>query len=151
VKISGENSWRVATALQVIPGIILIVASFTIPESPRWMLERHPENPQQVLRQLSRIRLASEDDQSVQEEYIDLIASHRYRMEHEGNYTWRKFLSTYAIWKRIAYGMATMALGQISGVSALMLYGVLIFQGLGFSSHTESLLLNVVSGLLCLA
>ena len=102
VKISGENSWRVATALQVIPGIILIVASFTIPESPRWMLERHPENPQQVLRQLSRIRLASEDDQSVQEEYIDLIALHRYRMEHEGNYTWRKFLSTYAIWKRIA-------------------------------------------------
>jgi hypothetical protein len=72
-------------------------------------------------------------------------------MEHQGNYTWRKFLSTYTIWKRIAYGMATMALGQISGVGALMLYGILIFQGLGFSSHTETLLLNVVSGLLCLA
>jgi hypothetical protein len=154
VKISGENSWRAATALQVILGIILIAASFTIPESPRWMLERHPEKPQQVLRQLSRIRLGLEDDQAVQEEYIDLIAPHRYRMKHEGNYTWRKFLSIYAIWKRIAYGMTTMALGvlgQISGVGALMLYGVLIFQGLGFSSHTESLLLNVGSGLLGLA
>jgi hypothetical protein len=150
VKIPGENSWRVATALQVIPGVILIIASFTIPESPRWMLERHPERPERVLKKLAQIRRLPEDDPEVQEEYLDLIAAHEYRMEHEGDYTWKKFLSTYAIWKRIAYGMATMALGQISGVGALMLYGVLIFEGLGFSSHTESLLLNVVSGLLCL-
>ncbi len=150
VKIPGENSWRTATALQIIPGAILIIASFTIPESPRWMLERHPDRPEKVLSLLSRLRKAPEDDPEVQEEFMDLVASHKYRMEHEGAYTWRRFFTTYGVWKRIAYGMATMALGQISGVGALMLYGVLIFQGLGFSSQTESLLLNVVSGLLCL-
>lgn len=53
--------------------------------------------------------------------------------------------------KQTAYGMATMALGQTSGVGALMLYGVLIYRGLGFTGQTESLLLNVVSGLLSLA
>jgi hypothetical protein len=47
--------------------------------------------------------------------------------------------------------MSTMALGQLSGVGALMIYGILIFKGLGFSSGTMSLLLNVVSGVLCLA
>lgn len=32
-----------------------------------------------------------------------------------------------------------------------MIYGILIFEGLGFSSGTMSLLLNVVSGVVCLA
>jgi hypothetical protein len=150
VKIPGNSSWRVATALQVVPGIVLIVASFTIPESPRWLLERYPDKPERALKQLSKIRKLPENDGEVQEEYLDLIAAREYRIKHEGEYSWRRFFSKYAIWKRIAYGMATMALGQISGVGALMLYGILIFEGLGFSAGTMSLLLNVVSGLLCL-
>ena len=96
VKIPGENSWRVATALQVIPGVILSIASFTIPESPRWMLERHPERPELVLNKLAQIRRLPKDDPEVQDEYLDLIAAHEYRVEHEGNFTWKKFLSTYA-------------------------------------------------------
>jgi sugar phosphate permease len=150
VKIPGNNSWRVATALQVVPGIVLIVASFTIPESPRWLLERYSDRPERALKQLSRIRKLPENDKEVQDEYLDLIAAREYRIKHEGDYSWRRFFSKYAIWKRIAYGMATMALGQISGVGALMLYGILIFEGLGFSAGTLSLLLNVVSGVLCL-
>jgi hypothetical protein len=47
--------------------------------------------------------------------------------------------------------MATMALGQISGVGALLLYGVLIFRGLSFSATTLSLPLKVVSGVFGLA
>jgi hypothetical protein len=151
VKIHGEDSWRVATALQVIPGVILIIASFTIPESPRWILERYPAQQARVLKQLSKIRCLPETDEEVQQEYMELVAAHQYRLENEGAFTWREFLSSYSMWKRIGYGMATMALGQISGVGALMLYGVLIFKGLGFSTSTLSLLLNVVSGVLCLA
>ena len=86
----------------------------------------------------------------MQQEYLELVAAHQYRLENEGAFTWRQFLTSYSMWKRIAYRMATMALGQISGVGALMLYGVLIFQGLGFSTTTLSLLLNVASGVLCL-
>ncbi|KAE9379867.1 general substrate transporter [Stipitochalara longipes BDJ] len=123
VKIHGEDSWRVATALQVIPGVILIIASFSIPESPRWILERYPEQKARVLKQLSKIRCLPETDEEVQQEYLELVAAHQYRLENEGAFTWRRFLSSYSMWKRIGYGMATMALGQISGVGALMLYG----------------------------
>jgi MFS family permease len=65
VKIHGEDSWRVATALQVIPGVILIIASFTIPESPRWILERYPAQKARVLKQLSKIRCLPETDEEV--------------------------------------------------------------------------------------
>jgi hypothetical protein len=66
------------------------------------MLERHPKKPQQVLRQLSRIRLAPEDDQAVQEEYLDLIASHRYRMSMKETTRGESFnichLEKYCLW-----------------------------------------------------
>jgi hypothetical protein len=148
VKLPGQKAWRIATALQVIPGSILIAASFTIPESPRWLLERHPDMPERALKELSRIRLQPEDSVDVQTEYFESIAARQYRVEHNCDYTWKQFLSIYAIWKRIGYGMATMALGQLSGVGALMLYGILIFEGLGFSAGTLLLLLNVVAGIL---
>ncbi|RDL36404.1 MFS sugar transporter [Venustampulla echinocandica] len=151
VKIPGNNSWRTATALQVIPGAVLIVAAFGLPESPRWLLERYPHRTDRVLKTLAKLRKLPEDDETVVEEFNELVAAHQYNLENEGNYTWREFLGKYVMWKRIGFGMATMALGQLSGVGALMLYGVLIFEGLGFSSGTMSLLLNVVSGVLCLA
>ncbi|OQV11149.1 hypothetical protein CLAIMM_15033 [Cladophialophora immunda] len=151
VKISGNNSWRIATALQVVPGIVLIAASFTIPESPRWLVERHPEKPEVALRELARIRRLPTDNESVKHEYAELVAARDYRLENENTQSWSYFLRSFPVWKRIAYGMTTMALGQLSGVGALMIYGILIFEGLGFSSGTMSLLLNVVSGVLCLA
>lgn len=147
-KITNPNGWRYATALQVIPGIILIVFSFTIPESPRWLLERR--TPERALKELSRIRKLPETNKAVQMEYFELRAARQYRLENEADYTWKEFLGKYAVWKRIAYGMATMALGQISGIGALMLYGITVFEGLGFSTATLSLLLNVVAGILSL-
>lgn len=86
----------------------------------------------------------------MQMEYYELRAAKQYRLENEADYTWKEFLGKYAVWKRIAYGMATMALGQISGIGALMLYGITVFEGLGFSTATLSLLLNVVAGILSL-
>ncbi|KIV81644.1 hypothetical protein PV11_03814 [Exophiala sideris] len=151
VKIPGENSWRVATALQVIPGVVLIIASFTIPDSPRWIVERHPDQPDRALKELSRVRRLPVDGPDVKHEYAELVAARDWRLEHENTQTWSYFLHSFPIWKRIAFGMSTMALGQLSGVGALMIYGILIFEGLGFSSGTMSLLLNVVSGVLCLA
>jgi hypothetical protein len=150
-KLTSPNAWRYATALQVIPGLILIVFSFTIPESPRWLLERRPHKPDLALKELARVRKLPKESTAVQAEFFDLQATRRYRIEHGQDYNWMQFLSKYAIWRRIAYGMATMALGQISGIGALMLYGITVFQGLGFSSSTLSLLLNVVAGILSLA
>ncbi|KAK4550395.1 hypothetical protein LTR36_003362 [Oleoguttula mirabilis] len=149
-KMSGGVAWRTATSLQCIPGVLLICCAFTIPESPRWLIERHPERPERALKELSKVRRLPQEDEAVQAEFFELAAARQYRIDHNQDYTWKQFLTKYAIWKRIAFGMATMALGQISGIGALMLYGITVFEGLGFSSATLSLLLNVVAGILSL-
>lgn len=106
--IGGNLAWRAATALQVIPGIILIVAAFTIPESPRWMLEKRPQQPERALKLLSRIRRLPEDDEDVQKEYHELLAAYKYRTEIEGELSWKRLIKNYGLWKRLAYGLATM-------------------------------------------
>ena len=35
---SSEASWRIPLALQIIPATILLVFSYLLPESPRWLL-----------------------------------------------------------------------------------------------------------------
>lgn len=148
VRVTAWYSWRVSTALQAAPGFILIIAAFTIPESPRWMLSRHPDQPERALKELARIRQLPVDDEGLRQEHADLVAWQTVKMETEGSQDWRSILSSFPVWKRLAYGLCTMALGQISGIGALMIYGILIFQSLGFSSNLLAVLLNVVSGIL---
>ena len=108
VKISGNNSWRTATAVQLPVGVFLIVASWFIPESPRWRLEKYPTEPHRALHDLSRIRCLAVTDQAIQEEFQEMITAHEY-YKSLGKVTWKSFFSSYAVWKRIAYGMSTMA------------------------------------------
>ncbi len=73
VKIPGNNSWRVATALQIVPGIVLIIASFTIPKSPRWIIERHPDQAARALKELARVRRLPQNHDDVKHEYAELV------------------------------------------------------------------------------
>ena len=150
VKIAGNNSWRTATAIQVPVGVFFIVCTWFVPESPRWRLEKYPLAPERALHDLSRIRCLPPDHPEVQSEFKEMVGAHIY-YQSLGKVTWKSFFSSYAVWKRIAYSMATMALGQISGVGALLIYGVLIFNSLNLGTQSLSLLLNVASGLLTLA
>lgn len=135
---------------QVVPGVIMMVVALAIPESPRWLIERYPDGPERALRVLAKLRQLTQHDETVQAEFFEMQGARQYRLEHGQDYTRKQFLSKYAIWKRFRFGMATMALGQISGIGALMLYGITAFEGLGFSSAILSLLLNVVVGILSL-
>lgn len=114
------------------------------------MLENHPDQPERALKLLSRIRKLPEDDEEVTKEHHELVAAYKYRNEVEGELTWRRLVRNYGVWKRVAFGTATMAIGQLSGVGALMIYGDLIFKDLGFSQGILNLLLNVVAGVLSL-
>ena len=80
-------------------------------KSPRWMWETHPAQKYLVLKPLSKIHCLPENDEVVQQEYLELVAALQYRLENEGAFTWRELLSKYSIWRRIGFRMAKMALG----------------------------------------
>ena len=139
-------AWRVSNVLQIPIGFIFFVLSFWYPESPRWLLEKHPEDPNRCLKTLARIRSASPADEVVKQEFHELIASHEFRKRFEPGYL--GLLKNKAMRKRLCYGFYAMALQQFGGIAALTMFATLIYESLGWNEGRQALAINGIQSVL---
>lgn len=95
-------AWRVSNLIQIPIGLSFFVLSFWYPESPRWLYERHPEDPERSLRTLARLRAGDINSDRVQQEFHELVASHEYRKKFKTGYA--ALFSSRGMRKRLAYG-----------------------------------------------
>ena len=58
-------AWRISNIIQIPIGLGFITLSFWYPESPRWLLEKHPEDPERCLKTLAKIRSGTPDEERV--------------------------------------------------------------------------------------
>jgi MFS family permease len=139
-------AWRVSNVIQIPIGVIFIILSFFYLESPRWILEKHPEEHDLVLRTLAKLRTGSIDDEHVRLEFHELIASNEYRKRFKTGYI--GILSSSGMRKRLCYGFYAMALQQVGGIAALTMYAVLIYESLGWDNGSQALAINGVQSVL---
>ncbi|QSZ34779.1 hypothetical protein DSL72_007637 [Monilinia vaccinii-corymbosi] len=142
-------AWRVSNAIQIPIGVMFIILSFWYPESPRWLLEKHPETPERSLATLAKLRSGTVTDDHVRLEFHELIASHEYRKNFKTGYI--GLLSSAGMRKRLAYGVYAMALQQFGGIAALTMYAALIYKSLGWDQGREALAINGIQAALQLA
>jgi MFS family permease len=62
-------AWRVSNLIQLPIGLTFVVLSFWYPESPRWLLEKQPDNSERVLKILCNLRMGDEHSEHVLNEY----------------------------------------------------------------------------------
>lgn len=141
-----QIAWRVSNALQIPIGIAAILLSFWYPESPRYLLERHPDQPQEALAQLAYLRSASPDDENVKEEFHEMVASYEFRRRFEPGYL--GLVRTKGMRKRLAYGFYASALQQIGGIAAVTMYATLIYKSLGWNAGSQALAINGIQSVL---
>ncbi|KAL2435297.1 MFS-type transporter criB [Exophiala dermatitidis] len=139
-------AWRVSNVIQIPIGLIFICVSFLYIESPRWLLEKQPENPQRALKALARLRSGSPEDDRVRGEFHELVASHEYRKQFETGYM--GILKSGPLRKRLLYGFYAMALQQFGGIAALTMYATLIYQSLGWDKGSQALAINGIQSVL---
>lgn len=139
-------AWRVSNVIQIPIGLIFICVSFLYIESPRWLLEKQPENPQRALKALARLRSGSPEDDRVRVEFHELVASHEYRKQFETGYM--GILKSGPLRKRLLYGFYAMALQQFGGIAALTMYATLIYQSLGWDKGSQALAINGIQSVL---
>lgn len=139
-------AWRISNFIQVPIGIFFIGISFLYPESPRWLLEKHDQDPQRALKALSKIRSKSPDSDAVQLEMHELIASREFRRKFEPGYL--GILKSAAMRKRLLYGFYAMALQQVGGIAAVTMYATLIYESLGWDSGSQALAINGIQAAL---
>lgn len=139
-------AWRISNIIQIPIGLIFIFLTIFYPESPRYLLEKHPDNPSRALETLARLRSGNPDDGFVQEEFHEIVTSYEYRKRYAPGYL--GLLKTAAMRKRLCYGFYAMALQQFGGIAALTMYATLIYESLGWNKGRQALGINGVQSVL---
>ncbi|ESK91451.1 mfs monosaccharide [Moniliophthora roreri MCA 2997] len=149
----GSASWRIPLAVQIIPGIILLLGCIILPPSPRLLVlqGRHDE----ALSTLAKLRSRRSSDPLIHLELLE--------MRVEATMIQRTTLGTaeapkaYSLfneirsWKRLfgkkhrdrtSIGILMMVFQQWSGINALLYYGPTLVQSVGLAGDTMTLLVS---------
>lgn len=150
--LAGGASFRVPFGLQMIPGVILLVGSFAMPASPRWLAMKGRDD--EALVTLARLRGRSPDDDLVQAEWLGMRAENRVTGEVQIERhptlqtgalkdkvklelwawvdTWRP-----GCWRRTLVSVLMCFFQQMIGINALIYYAPSMVAALGFSYEEQ--------------
>ncbi|KAL9622908.1 MAG: hypothetical protein Q9160_002834 [Pyrenula sp. 1 TL-2023] len=139
-------AWRMSNIIQIPIGLMFVAISFFYAESPRWLLEKHPDDPGRALKVLAKIRSGHPDDEAVRTEFHEMVASYEFRKRYDPGYL--GLFKTPAMRKRLCYGFYATALQQFGGIAALTMYATLIYKSLGWDQGHQALAINGIQSVL---
>ncbi|KAI5300058.1 hypothetical protein KEM55_000261 [Ascosphaera atra] len=137
---------KMSNFIQIPIGLMFLFLTIFYPESPRFLLEKHPEEPNKALRVLAKLRGGEPDDEHVQQEWQEMLASWHFRRANPSGYI--GIFKSAALRKRLLYGFFATSLQQAGGIAALTMYAVLIYKSLGWDQGTQALAINGVQACL---
>lgn len=154
--IPGTNptQWRIPVALQIPLVGVLVLGSFFLPETPRWLAKK--DRLEQGVVTLARLRGLSRDHDYVQKEMFDINAELRIERAALGVDSdtsawirWKKRLAecvSPAMRRRISVGIITQMFGQLSGINGINYYSPTIFKSLGVVGTNTALFATGIYG-----
>ncbi|CAL5442353.1 unnamed protein product [Camellia sinensis] len=140
--IKGGWGWRLSLGGAVVPALIFIIGSVTLPDTPNSLIERGKH--EEAKRRLQIIRGIA----NVDEELDDLViaSDNSKKVEHPWlNLLKRKYRP------HLIFALFIPFFQQLSGMNVIMFYAPVLFKTIGFGD-TASLMSAVITGLVnCLA
>ncbi|KAH7029856.1 general substrate transporter [Microdochium trichocladiopsis] len=158
-----DGAWMVPTCLQLGPAIVLLVGMIFMPFSPRWLLKHGREAESRKV--LASLRNLAEDHELVELEFLEIKAQAFFEKRTAAEKfpglaeptAWNQFklellsikslFQTKAMFKRVVAATVTMFFQQWTGINAVLYYAPQIFQQLGLTGNTISLLATGVVGI----
>jgi sugar porter (SP) family MFS transporter len=156
-------AWLVPICLQLIPAFVLLVGMIWMPFSPRWLM--HHDREEEARKNLAHLRDLPEDHELIELEFLEIKAQSLFEKRsiaeafpHLREQTaWNIFklqfvaigalFKTKAMFKRVIVATVTMFFQQWSGINAVLYYAPQIFEQLGLTGNTTSLLATGVVGI----
>jgi len=158
-----EAAWRIPLALQLVPALSLGIGILFMPFSPRWLVNQGRD--EEALSVLVRVRSLSADHELIQVEFLEIkaqclfekeISEIKYPQYQDGSFMsnfklglmdYASLISNRGLLYRLAIATLTMFFQQWTGVNAILYYAPSIFQALGLTGNTISLLATGVVGI----
>jgi len=159
-----DAAWLVPIFLQLFPAVVLFVGMIFMPFSPRWLVHHGRETEARKI--LASLRGLSVDHELVELEFLEIKAQSQFEKRTVAEHfphlreptAWNTFklqfvaikslFQTKAMFKRVVVATVTMFFQQWTGINAVLYYAPSIFQSLGLSSTTVSLLATGVVGII---
>ncbi|KAG9514290.1 putative hexose transporter, partial [Aureobasidium melanogenum] len=141
LKIPSDWSWRLPSLLQCTFSIIISIAIFFTPESPRWLVSK--DRTEEALSIIAKYHSVSGDreDKLVQLEYNEIVAA--IKMDQEADRTgWLDLFKTPGNRKRIGIITAIGFFSQWSGNGIISYYLSTIMRDIGITSANTQLGIN---------
>jgi MFS family permease len=158
-----EAAWLLPLCLQLVPAVLLGVGMIFMPFSPRWLV--HHDREADASRVLAQLRSLPEDHELIELEFAEIKAQSLFEKkslrENFPHLQDMSALSTFKLqfvaigslfttrgmFKRVIIATMTMFFQQWTGINAILYYAPTIFDGLGLSSNSVSLLATGVVGI----
>jgi SP family galactose:H+ symporter-like MFS transporter len=137
--LSGSEGWRYMFGLAAIPSIILAIAMWRLPDSPRWLISK--SKVEQATQVLQRVRVVSD----VSPEVRDIQQS--LEKQTSGGVT---ELIRPALRMPLIVGIGLAVFQQITGINTVIYYAPTIFGFAGFKNAGASILAGAGLGVVML-
>ncbi|KAL9022881.1 MAG: hypothetical protein Q9180_008512, partial [Flavoplaca navasiana] len=156
-----DAAWLIPICLQLIPGLALGEGIFSMPFSPRWLVRHdHEAEARKVLSGLCNL---AQDDPLIELGFLEIKAQSVFE-KHNTAEKWPHLVAltlmntfklqfvaigllfTKAMFGRVITATVTMFFQQFTGINSVLYYAPSIFEALGTSSNTASLLATGVGG-----
>jgi MFS transporter, SP family, galactose:H+ symporter len=121
--LSGAQAWRDMFGLAAIPSVILTIAMWRLPESPRWLITK--SKVAQARRVLQRVQTGADIDSEI----MDIQQSMTTKNGH-----WPNELFQPSLRMPMIVGLGLAAFQQMTGVNTVMYYAPTIFKFAGIKA-----------------
>ncbi len=147
---SSVKQWRIPFAVQLIPGGMLLIASFFLVESPRWLLSKG--RVEEARKNLSFIRHLPEDHPYFVEEFNQIgMAIEETNRAAGGDSYWAPFRYVFArkhLVRRLAFASSLFVFQNGTGINSINYYSPTVFKSLGIVGTSTGLLSTGIFGII---
>ncbi|WP_080793749.1 sugar porter family MFS transporter [Corynebacterium pacaense] len=132
--------WRIMFAVCALPAIALFIGMLRMPESPRWLVNNHREDEAlDILRTVRTEERAHSELLEIQESAVDHAGAKKNR------FTLKEIISSKWLVRIILIGTGVAVAQQLTGINAIMYYGVRVLEESGMSEE-QSVIANIAFG-----
>jgi hypothetical protein len=137
--------WEVPVGIQFVPGVLLLLGTLLVPETPRFLAERGRYEKAEAA--LAWLRGLSHGDLELSRELDDIREAARISKSLQcGQKSFYKEAISRGVRQRLFVGVGLMIAQNMVGLNALNYYAPVIFMSAGFTSVSSSLFLTGIFG-----
>ncbi|MET0909712.1 MAG: sugar porter family MFS transporter, partial [Ilumatobacteraceae bacterium] len=125
--LTNSDSWRAMLGISAVPALLLLVAMWPMPESPRWLLKRDRRGD--AVGALTKVDPDTDVDLWIAESEAALAAD-------SDQASWGELFSP-SLRRPLMIGIGLAVFQQITGINAIIYYANQIFGAAGFSTPQE--------------